>query len=40
MNTFAHYLFDLGSLIKKEAHDVKRERSSAAAADRAFWMES
>jgi hypothetical protein len=36
MDTFAHYLFDLGCLLKREALGVKQERSTAAPADRAF----
>ena len=36
MNTFAHYLLDLGNLLKREALEVKQERSIAAPADRAF----
>jgi hypothetical protein len=37
MDTFAHYLLDLRNLLKREALDVKQERSAAATADKAFW---
>ena len=36
MDKFAHYLLDLGNLLKREALDVRRERSTAPPADRAF----
>ncbi len=36
METFAHYLLDLGHLLKREALSVKREHSQAGSGDRAF----
>jgi hypothetical protein len=37
MDTFAHYLFGLGNILKTEALDIKRERSNAVSTERAFW---
>jgi hypothetical protein len=36
MDTFANYLLDLGNFLKRDALDVKAERSNATFADRAF----
>ena len=36
MDTYANYLLDLGNLIKRDALDVKAERSKATLADKAF----
>jgi hypothetical protein len=37
MDTSAHYLFDLGNILKTEALDIKRARSNAESTERAFW---
>ena len=36
MDTISHYLFDLGTFLKREANGIKRERPKAESGERAF----